>query len=51
MKRKQVRPVMRWPWCDVCAAHVREVDDVRHLCVLPMRMFVQLEFTWGTACR
>jgi hypothetical protein len=31
-KRKPKLPVLRWPWCDLCAAHVREVDGARHWC-------------------
>ncbi len=29
---KPRKPVHRWPWCDVCQMHVREIDGVKHVC-------------------
>jgi len=47
MSKKPKGPVMRWPWCDDCRAHVREVDGVRHICIT--REYVQLVFEWRAA--
>lgn len=35
---KRALPELEWPWCDVCAMHVREVGGVRHVCALRLEM-------------
>jgi hypothetical protein len=45
VKKKIAMPGYQWPWCDRCEAHVREIDGVRHACLV--RVFVQLAFAWA----
>ena len=44
MSKRAKTPDYRFPWCDVCDAHRKEVDGVRHRCEPKQRE--QMSFEW-----